>query len=132
MSTIYLNPFTPANEDRYAIWEMLVKRDIQAFVKQDWSLVVDDFIEDGFMGIGANKLSNPDSWKLTYPTLQHYRDDWLNQAKEFSETEWDCDIEQALHDMTNMRDIERFRAIPPFYIKNLTVMCPKKMVLSSI
>ena len=107
MSTVkYVNPFNPGDKDRYAIWEMLVKRDIQAFVKQDWSMVADDFIEEGFMGIGAGKSDNPDSWKLAYPTLEAYRDDWLNQAKGFAETEWSCNGEQAIHDLTNMRDIE--------------------------
>ncbi|MCH2058741.1 MAG: RidA family protein [Thalassotalea sp.] len=104
--TTYNNPFSPENSDRHAIWEMLVKRDIQAFVQQNWSMVADDFLEQGFMGIGAHKLDNPDSWTLAYPTLAAYRDDWLNQAKVFAQTNWDCDAEQALHDMTNMRDIE--------------------------
>jgi len=58
------------------------------------------------MGIGAHLSDNPDSWSLAYPTLAAYRDDWLNQAKDFADSDWDCNAEQALHDMTNMRDIE--------------------------
>ena len=105
-NVIYNNPFPTTDVDRHAIWEMLVKRDIQAFVKQNWSLVEDDFISEGFMGIGAHRSDNPDSWTLAYPTLSDYRDDWLNQAQVFANTDWNCNAEQALHDMTNMRDIE--------------------------
>jgi len=104
--TNYKNPFNPKDTDRYEIWEMLVKRDVDAFVKQDWSLVADDFLEEEFMGISSHKLSNPDSWTLAYPTLKAYRDDWLQQAADMAATEWDCDLAQGLQDLTNLRDID--------------------------
>lgn len=104
--TNYKNPFNPKDADRYAIWEMLVRRDVEAFVKQDWNLVAEDFLEEEFMGISGHKLSNPDSWTLAYPTLEAYRDDWLQQAADMAATEWDCDLAQGLHDLTNLRDIE--------------------------
>ena len=31
-----VNPFPPADEARHQIWEMLVRRDIEAFVAGDW------------------------------------------------------------------------------------------------
>ena len=36
------NPFPAGDADRHALWEMLVRRDIDAFIGQDWSMVEDD------------------------------------------------------------------------------------------
>lgn len=101
----YKNPFEEGS-NRYEIWEMLVRRDIQAFVQQDWGMVADDFIEEGFLGIGANGSSNPDSWDLTYPNVESYKKEWLFQAKLFAETYPPDTIEEALYKATNMRDID--------------------------
>ena len=43
----YKNPFNKNDPDRYQIWEMLVKRDIEAFINSDWEAVAKDFIEEG-------------------------------------------------------------------------------------
>ena len=43
--TYSANPF-PGDPDRTQIWEMLVPRDIAAFVSADWGMVAEDFIED--------------------------------------------------------------------------------------
>ncbi len=101
----YQNPF-PNDPDRRQIWEMLVERDIQAFIGQDWSMVEGDFIADGFMGIDGCGLSNPDGWRLTYSTLEAYRDEWLRQARMTAETEFAEDLEPALIRATTLRDIE--------------------------
>jgi hypothetical protein len=45
-----VNPFA-GDRDREQIWEMLVRRDIEAFVTENWSLVADDFDEPRFLGI---------------------------------------------------------------------------------
>ena len=101
----YLNPF-PNDPDRHQLWEMLVERDIIAFLGQDWQMVAEDFIEEGFIGIDAGRKSNPDSWRINFPTLAAYRDEWLRQAKDFAETDWMDDPEEALAQATTMRDIE--------------------------
>ena len=101
----YSNPF-PNDPDRHAIWEMLVKRDIIAFVAADWSQVANDFVEEHFMGIDGRRLSNPDGWRISFPSLDAYRDEWLRQAKDFQQTEWADDPEQAFLDATTLRDIE--------------------------
>lgn len=103
--SLYQNPF-PNDPDRRAIWEMLVERDIRAFVEQDWSMVESDFIAEGFMGIDGRGLSNPDGWQITYPTLEAYRDEWLRQAKMTAETEFAEELEPALIHATTLRDIE--------------------------
>ena len=104
--SVYRNPFNPNDPDRFAIWEMLVERDIQAFVRQDWSMVEDDFVEEGFMGIDGRGLSNPDSWRLNFPTLNSYKEYWLDQAEEFSSNEYASDPQTGLLEATTLRDIE--------------------------
>lgn len=77
------NPFPVSDPDRRAIWEMLVPRDIDAFVGADWSMVADDFIESNFTGISGNFQPDPQGFKLAFPTLAAYRAEWLRQAQEF-------------------------------------------------
>lgn len=101
----YQNPF-PHDPDRREIWEMLVERDIKAYIAQDWSMVADDFVVEGFMGVDGRGRSNPDSWKLTFATLDDYRDEWLRQARGTAETEFAEDLEAAVVQATTLRDIE--------------------------
>ncbi|URK18933.1 hypothetical protein M9H61_05360 [Thalassospira sp. GO-4] len=66
-------PFPSTDTDRTRIWEMLVLRDIAAFVAADWSMVEDDFKADGFYAIDACKSDNPDDWKRsTSPATGHW------------------------------------------------------------
>lgn len=99
------NPF--ANDpDRSAIWTMLVERDIDAFIAADWSMVDADFIKDGFLGIGGGKSDNPDSWRVSYPRLEVYRDDWLSQAHAAQKLSYAEDQRTALFRVTSLRDID--------------------------
>jgi len=81
------NPF-PNDPDRHAIWEMLMRRDFEAFIAKDWSMTEPDFAADAFYGIDCRKQPNPDHWSLTYPSLDAYRDQWLKQADEFEPVEF--------------------------------------------
>jgi len=101
-----VNPFSPSDPDRRYLWEMLVTRDIKAFVLQDWNMVKDDFISEGFMGIDAGKHTNVDTWELKYPTLEAYKKEWLSQAKEFSKIELIENKEDAFFMVTDMKQIE--------------------------
>ena len=77
----FQNPFTDA--DRRAIWQMLVPRDIDAFVSADWDAVAGDFVAANFTGISGNFQSDPQGYTLAFPTLAAYRDEWLRQAQDF-------------------------------------------------
>ncbi|WP_394181801.1 hypothetical protein [Yoonia maritima] len=79
----FQNPFPETDADRREIWEMLVPRDIDAFVAADWSEVADDFIAENFTGVSGHFQEDPDKYDLAYPTLVAYRDDWLRQAQDF-------------------------------------------------
>ncbi len=107
MSTvIYQNPFASSDTDRKEIWEMLVERDIIAFCAADWSRVEHDFVEVTFMGLHAHGKQNPDSWTVSFPDLESYKEEWIKQAKDFGSTEWQGNVEQALYEATTLRDIE--------------------------
>ena len=82
------NPFPPAEADHHAIWEMLVLRDSDFFLSGDWSMVADDYVAEGFLGIGCGLSLNPDDWRPAYPTVAAYRDAALAArwtAAEFAE-----------------------------------------------
>lgn len=86
------NPFKDDEPDRREIWDMLVRRDIDAFLSCDWSATAPDFVVDGFFGIDGGKDPDPDNWRISYSSLEVYRDEWLRQAEETRET---VDAEKA-------------------------------------
>lgn len=98
------NPFPEADADRHAIWEFMVRKDIDAYLAKDWSMVADDFVPEGFMGIQANKSGNPDSWVLGFPNLDAYRDSWL--AGTIDQEDFAEDLRSAIFRCTFLRDIE--------------------------
>lgn len=100
------NPFPAGDADRHALWEMLVRRDIDAFLARDWSMVEEDFAASGFFGMHAHFLANPDAWRLQFPTLAAYRDEWLRQAAETAATGFAEPLREALFRVTNLRDID--------------------------
>lgn len=102
----FINPFPSSDTARHAIWEMLVPRDIDAFLAADWSMVAGDFVEDGFIGINANKNPNPDAWRLNFSSLPAYRDEWLRQAKDFATHAYGEDPRTAIFTTTTLTDIE--------------------------
>lgn len=99
------NPFRH-DPDRGAIWTMLVERDIDAFVSADWSMVDGDFVREGFLGINGGGSDNPDSWKIGFPTLEAYRDEWLRQAAASQKVRYGEDQRLAIFRNTTLQHIE--------------------------
>jgi len=99
------NPFAD-DKDREQIWEMLVRRDIEAFVSQDWSLVADDFDEMRFLGIHAHNDRDPDKWDAGFPTLASYRDEWLRQAAESAAVEYAESLAEGIFRATDLSVID--------------------------
>ncbi|MEX2542892.1 MAG: RidA family protein [Trueperaceae bacterium] len=100
------NPFPAGDPDRRAIWEMLVERDIEAFVKRSWSTVEGDFVAEGFFGLDAGGRDRPDAWRLTFPSLASYRSAWLEQAEQMALAADPEAIRAGLANATVLRDIE--------------------------
>jgi enamine deaminase RidA (YjgF/YER057c/UK114 family) len=102
----FFNPFNQQDTDRYQIWEMLVQRDIEAFIDNDWDAVAGDFIEEGFTGIDGRSSGNPDSWRVSFPDLETYKNFWLEQAAGMTGTDWEDDPKEKLLEATTLRDID--------------------------
>jgi len=100
------NPFHEADGDRHALWEMLVRRDIDAFLARDWSMVEADFLAGEFFGLHAQFMTNPDSWRLQFPSLEDYRDEWLRQAEAAAGQDFAEPLRPALFRAMQMRDID--------------------------
>ena len=99
------NPFPVTDPDRFEIWEILVNRDIGAFLKSDWPKIANDFIAESFVGYSGP--SNPDHWKIAFPSLDGYRDEWLRQASAFQEMKLTNEsTEKFLFRASVLRDIE--------------------------
>jgi enamine deaminase RidA (YjgF/YER057c/UK114 family) len=101
----YLNPF-PTGTDHFQIWQMLVERDIEAFIQSDWAMAAQDFLESGFAAIDARGFDNPDSWRLTFPALSAYRDAWLEQSRALLGQASAEALRAALLAATTLRDID--------------------------
>lgn len=100
-----INPF-PADPDRAAIWDMLVERDIESYVRSDWSMVADDFVSAAeFMTIDAGRTSNPDSWGIGRD-LDAYRESWLAGGAALGATIPADELAAGLHVATTLRDID--------------------------
>ncbi|TPW27355.1 hypothetical protein FJU08_20320 [Martelella alba] len=102
----FTNPFAEVDTDRRAIWDMLVDRDIAAFLAADWSMVEEDFVTIGFFALDACGKPDPDDWKLGFPDLAHYRDEWLRQAKDFARGIYEDDPRQAIFSATTLEEVE--------------------------
>lgn len=106
----FKNPFPAEDADRRQIWEMLVPRDIDAFVAADWAAVQGDFIEAGFTGISGNHQPDPQGFTLAFPTLAAYRDVWLEQAQGFGAQKaagaFAGDPRQGIYAATRLEEIE--------------------------
>jgi enamine deaminase RidA (YjgF/YER057c/UK114 family) len=102
MST-FPNPF-PYDTDRAEIWDMLVCRDIDAFVAGDWSMTAPDFDEPSFFAVDGRGNGNPDTWRVSHASLAGYRDDWLRQSRSMRSDF--VDLHDSLHQATTLRDIE--------------------------
>lgn len=95
-----------ADPDRAAIWNMLVARDIAAYVAADWAMVEDDFIADGFFGVDAGKIANVDRWGPRFASLAAYCDEWLRQARATHALAVNETVASDLHALTDLSQID--------------------------
>ncbi len=79
-----VNPFDPAADpDRHALWDRLVRADSDAFVAGDWAAIEGDFDAEHFEGIRCGHSADPADWRIAFPTLASYRDNWLDLSRQF-------------------------------------------------
>jgi hypothetical protein len=101
----FINPFE-IETDEYCIWEILIRNDFEAFCSNNWDIVANDFIEDGFFGVDGKKSKSKSDWSLTYSSLEAYRNDWLNQSRDFNLKSFDCNPREILYRTTELSKIE--------------------------
>lgn len=100
------NPFTTTDESRHAIWDMLVRRDIDAYVARDWDAHFEDFAPELFFEIDAAFSGDPDDWRARYADIARYREAWLAGAHEMDGRIADVELRRSLFALTTMRDID--------------------------
>lgn len=103
--SVYIAPDT-YNEDEIKIWNILMYNDFYAFCKGDWEMVQNDFEEKEFYAIQGNKTNYKTGWSLQYNSLAAYKEDWLNQSKDFLQREFLCDPLKVLFESTKLSKIE--------------------------
>ncbi|CZF82028.1 hypothetical protein [Grimontia marina] len=103
---IKANPFLGNDEDRTEIWDMLVAKDIRAYTQADWSMVENDFLEDEFFAVNAGFDNDPGKWNLAFSRFENYRDSWLEAARASLNTEYAEPLEDAVHKLTTLEQIE--------------------------
>lgn len=100
-----MNPFV-SDPDRSAIWEMLMTRDFEAFAACDWSVVADDFVDQGFFGVHGGFTADPDKWMPQFPKIEPYRDEWLRQAGETAAKADKDSLMEALYSAATLSQID--------------------------
>jgi hypothetical protein len=103
-----INPFDPERDpDRHLIWKMMIVEDSQAFVAGDWGRIAGDFDAENFEGLRANESPNPDDWRIAFPTLDDYRDSWLEASRQFTARRFaGISHLEAVYARTHLNEIE--------------------------
>lgn len=103
-----LNPFDPpADPERHHLWQRLVMADCEAFLAGDWSSIDNDFDAEHFEGIHCFGSTDPDKWRVTFPTLQDYRQSWQEASLQFLTRRFSgLTHRQALFARTHLTHIE--------------------------
>lgn len=81
-----VNPHAAGLE--HDIWEMCVRRDLIAFLTQDWSIIAKDYNQEEFLGIDSCGSVDPLDWIPKYSTLDAYRVEFESQADSFANKEF--------------------------------------------
>ena len=94
-------------------WEICVRRDLEAFLAQDWAITAVDFYAPDFLGIDAAGNTDPASWMPKFYNLESYRKEFEVQASDFAKKSFDTDVRQSLYELLHLSDpvIEGDRAL---------------------
>jgi enamine deaminase RidA (YjgF/YER057c/UK114 family) len=100
------NPFPLSDHDRHELWDMLVARDVEAFVAGDWQRVAEDFIPETFIGIDGKGSPDRAEWDLRYPTVASYRQRWEASSRELLGNAEQQALRAALYEASSLRRID--------------------------
>ena len=85
-------------------WEICVRRDLEAFLAQDWAITAADFYEPDFLGIDAAGNADPASWTPKFHSLESYRKEFEVQASDFATKSFDIDVRQSLYQLLRLSE----------------------------
>lgn len=102
--SIYSPPIS-YNEDEVKIWNILMYNDFHAFCRGNWEMVKNDFDEKEFYAIQGSKTNDKLEWILQYDSLAAYKEDWLNQSRDFLKLELQCDPLKVFFETTKLSKI---------------------------
>lgn len=91
------NPYAACDADRHALWERVVRQDIECFLRQDWQSYADCFTASTFTGLHANGVSDPARWTLAFPSVAAYQKAWLADAHRSAVTDYAESRRDALY-----------------------------------
>ena len=101
------NPFPLTDPDRRAIWDMLVLEDSREFLRGNFARCRARFFEPPFYAIDAGGSSQPEDWKLSFPSLDEYANRWIQYAAatiaDINSVE---EAERALLELTTLTEID--------------------------
>lgn len=91
----------------HEVWEVCIRRDIEAFWKNDWSICEDDFIAEGFVGWDAHKESNPSKWTIGFHDLPSYQACWERGAEAFHQMKWSEGTREGLYHSIRLSRVQQ-------------------------
>lgn len=100
------NPFPESDQDQHQIWDMLVRRDIEAYVAHDWPSHQSDFLPGHFFALDAGQSDNPDRWRTGFANLQSYAENWSSAAAASFGRLPETDLKAAIYAATTLRTID--------------------------
>jgi hypothetical protein len=125
VSDHFTNPFSQQKDpDRWEIWELIVRRDSEAFAAQDWGMVEADYDRENFLRAKAYGSGNPHDWRIVSPDVETERKDWLKDAAAF------CRL--PLKDITPRELIFKMSRLEHIDIKGEWAFCLKQFAANEL
>jgi enamine deaminase RidA (YjgF/YER057c/UK114 family) len=101
-----INPFSRDDSDRHELWEILVRRDIEAFVAQDWEAHAKDFLGAEFWAVDASMSASPHDWSARFANMDLYADAWQGGARRSAAVRWAEDVRLAHYRASSLDRID--------------------------
>ncbi|MFD0763853.1 hypothetical protein ACFQZI_03265 [Mucilaginibacter lutimaris] len=105
MESWEVNPYEEGT-DHYEIWEVLIRGDFDGFIAQSWDMVADGYISEGFFGVDMGKSTDPQSWKLTFPTLESYKVQWMQDSEGFAKNDFASNPREVFYKTTRLENFD--------------------------